>query len=135
MTVERYEDVSFGDELPEFTPDISLPTVVRFTNAAQMNFGRFTNHEEARKSGLPGAIVPGIMSQGILVALIHRWAPSAEVLSIDTIFRAPLIVDSEPTGRGVITDMNDEDRIVEIDVTLNNEENETRVLGNAIVKL
>ena len=135
MTIERYEDVAFGDELPEYTPDVSMPTVVRFTDAAQMNFGRFTNHEEARASGLPGAIVPGIMSQGILVALIHRWAPSAEVVSIDTIFRAPLIVDSEPTCRGVVTDMNDEDRVVEIDVTLSNEANETRVLGSAIVKL
>ncbi len=135
MTVERYEDVSFGDELPEYITDVSMPTVVRFTDAALMNFGRFTNHEEARASGLPGAIVPGIMSQGILVALIHRWAPGAEVVSIDTIFRAPLIVDSEPTCRGVVTDMNDDECVVEIDVTLNNEANETRVLGSAIVKL
>ncbi len=56
MTVERYEDVSFGDELPEFTPDVSLPTVIRFTDAALMNASRFTDHEEARKSGLPGAM-------------------------------------------------------------------------------
>ena len=135
MTVERYEDVSFGDELPEFTPDVSLPTVIRFTDAALMNASRFTDHEEARKSGLPGAIVPGIMSQGILVAMIHRWAPSAEIVSIDTIFRAPLVVDSEPTCCGVVTDMNDDERVVEIDVTLSNEANETRVLGSAIVKL
>ena len=97
MTIERYEDIQFGDELGDFTPDVSMAAVVRFTEAAQMNFSRFTDHEEARKSGLPGAIVPGIMSQGILAAMIHRWAPKAEILRIDTIFRAPLVVDS-PLG-------------------------------------
>ena len=73
-----------------------------------MTFARFHDHEEARKEGLPGAIVPGIMSQGILVALIHRWAPARGVRKIDTIFRAPILVDSHPVARGVVTDKNDE---------------------------
>lgn len=135
MAIERYEDVEFGEELPEFTPDVSMAKVVQFTRAAQMNFGRFTNHEEARKSGLPGAIVPGIMSQGILVALIHQWAPTAQIQKIDTVFRAPLVVDSAPSCRGVVTDMDDENHMLEIDLTLSNEEGETRVLGTARVRL
>ena len=133
--VNNYEDIEFGEELPDFTPDISMAKVVQFTEAAGMNFGRFTNHEEARKSGLPGAIVPGIMSQGILVALIHRWAPTAKIQKIDTVFRAPLVVDSAPTIRGVVTDMDDENHIVEIDLTLCNEEGENRVLGTALVRI
>jgi acyl dehydratase len=135
VTIERYEDIGFGDDLPEFHPDVSMPMVVRFTEAAHMRFGRFTDHEEARKSGLPGAIVPGIMSQGILAAMIHRWAPAATIQKIDTIFRAPLIVDSEPLCRGVVTDMNDDDRVIELDLTLTNEAGETRVLGTATVQL
>ncbi|MGE4606168.1 MAG: hypothetical protein AAEJ52_05440 [Myxococcota bacterium] len=135
MAVERYEDVEFGEELPEFTPDISMAKVVQFTEAAHMNFGRFTNHEEARKSGLPGAIVPGIMSQGILAALIHRWAPLAQIQKIDTVFRAPLVVDTAPSCRGVVTDMDDENHVLEIDLTLCNEDGEIRVLGTALVQL
>jgi acyl dehydratase len=135
MAVDRFEDVEFGEELEACTPDVSMPSVMQFTEAAHMNFGRFTDHEAAKKSGLPGAIVPGIMSQGILVAMIHRWAPNADIQKIDTIFRAPLVVDSEPTFRGVVTDLDDETRIVEIDLTLSNEANETRVLGTARVKL
>ena len=135
MTIERFEDIQFGDELGDFTPDVSMAAVVRFTEAAQMNFSRFTDHEEARKSGLPGAIVPGIMSQGILAAMIHRWAPKAEILRIATIFRAPLVVDSKPRGRGVVTDLDNEAKVVEVDVTLSNEADETRVLGTARVKL
>lgn len=134
-TVERYEDVDFGDELPELVPDVSMATVRRFGDVTGMTYWRFTDHEKARAAGLPGAIVPGIMSQGILVALIHRWAPGATVHKIDTIFRAPVVVDSQPVCRGVVTDMDDEARTVEIDLTMCNEAGETRVLGTALVEI
>jgi acyl dehydratase len=131
----RYDEVDFGAELPAFEPDVSLETVRRFVRAAGMGFGRFTDHEEARSQGLPGAIVPGIMSQGILAALIHRWAPGASIEKIDTVFRAPILVDSRPVARGVVTDKNDDTRQVEIDLTIHNEAKETRVVGTATVKL
>lgn len=130
-----YADIDFGDDLPEHRPDVSMPTVRRFTDTTRMTFSRFNDHEEARKSGLPGAIVPGIMSQGILVAMIHRWAPNAEVRVIDTIFRSPLVVDSEPVCRGVVTDMDDDERVVQLDLTISDEAGETPVLGTATVKL
>jgi acyl dehydratase len=133
--VLAYEDVGFGDELPELVPDVSMATIRRFGATTGMTYWRFTDHERARASGLPGAIVPGIMSQGILVSLIHRWAPEATVHKIDTIFRAPVLVDSQPICRGVVTDMDDENRRVELDLTVCNEEGETRVLGTALVEL
>ena len=131
----RFEDVEFGDELPELEPDVSMPKVREFTAAARMQNSRFNDHEKARASGLPGAIVPGIMSQGIMVAQIHAWAPNARVLKIDTIFRAPLLVDSNPRCRGVVTDLREDERVAEIDLTMVNEEDETRVMGTALVEL
>ena len=130
-----YAEVDFGEELPEFTPDITMPTVRRFTATTGMTFWRFNDHEKARASGLPAAIVPGIMSQGILVAMIHGWAANADVKRIDTIFRAPLFVDSDATCHAVVTDMDDDTKSVEIDLTITNEANETRVLGTATVAL
>jgi len=130
-----YDDVDFGAELPPIAPDVTLANVRRFTASSGMTFPRFNDHEAARKEGLPGAIVPGIMSQGILVALIHRWAPGAVVRKIDTIFRAPILVDSHPVARGVVTDRNDETRTLEIDLTIQNEAKETRVVGTATVEL
>ena len=90
---------------------------------------------QAREAGLPGAIVPGIMSQGILVGLIHAWAPNAEVQFVDTIFRSPLLVDSKATASGVVTDIDDDTKIIEIDLTLTNEKGETPVVGTARVTL
>lgn len=131
----RFDQVDFGDELPEWRPDVGLETVRHFANAAHMTFGRFTDHDEAREQGLPGAIVPGIMSQGILVAMIHAWAPDARIHFVDTIFRAPVLVDSQPVCRGVVTDRDDATHCVGLDLTLVNEAGETRVLGTAKVEL
>jgi acyl dehydratase len=130
-----FESVEFGEDLPEIAPDISLDNVRLFATASKMIADRFLDHEAARASGLPGAIVPGIMSQGILVGLIHRWAPNAEVLTVDTIFRAPLIVDSKPTASGVVTDIDEEAGIIELDLTLKNEKGETPVVGTARIRL
>jgi acyl dehydratase len=127
--------VEFGEELPALEPDVSLENVKRFVRAAGMSFERFTDHEAARREGLPGAIVPGIMSQGILAALIHHWAPGARILRIDTVFRAPVLVGSRPRATGVITDKDDARGTVEIDLTIQNEAHESPVVGTATVVL
>ena len=132
---KKFEDVEFGEDLAQIDVDVSLDNVKVFAKAAQMMAPRFIDHEKAREAGLPGAIVPGIMSQGILVGLIHRWAPNAEILNVDTIFRAPLIVDSKPTASGVVTDIDEETRVIEIDLTLQNEKGETPVVGTAKITL
>jgi acyl dehydratase len=132
---KSFQEVEFGEELPEMRPDVSLPNVQLFAKSAMMMASRFTDHEAARKSGLPGAIVPGIMSQGILVALIHRWAPNACILKVDTIFRSPLLVDTSPTASGVVTDIDDESKVIEIDLMLKNERGETPVVGTARITL
>ena len=131
----RIEDVELGDELPEERPDVSLETVRRFVKAAEMDFPRFTDHEAARADGLPGAVIPGIMSQGQLAAMIHRWAPGCSILTIDTVFRTPMIVGTAVVCRGAVTSVNDDDT-VEIDLTIISEASgATGVLGTAHVRL
>lgn len=135
MQPRAFEDVELGDDLPEFEPDVSMDTVRRFARAAGMYTARFTDHEGARKQGLPGAIVPGIMSQALLAAMIHRWAPGCHIQKIDTVFRAPIVVDSCPRCRGVVTDVDDDNHSVQIDLTVVNEQDETRIIGTATVDL
>jgi acyl dehydratase len=136
MSARAFESVEFGEDLPELVPDVSLARVQRFSAAVGMAGNpRFTDHESARRQGLPGAIVPGILSQALLAALIHRWAPGAQIRTIDTVFRAPVLVDSQPVCRGVVTHLDAPQRSVEIDLTIVNEIGETRVLGTAVVRL
>ena len=135
MTVNRITDVEFGDTLPVFDPDTRVDNVARFVKAAHWAAPRFTDHEAARAEGLPGALVPGIMSQGFLAAMIHRWAPKAEILYVDTVFRAPVIVDQPCHINGVVTDIDEATGEVEIDLTVTNDAGETRVFGTARAKL
>ncbi|MEZ5550514.1 MAG: MaoC/PaaZ C-terminal domain-containing protein [Pseudomonadales bacterium] len=135
MSVATLSAVQFGEELPVFDPDTSLANVIRFTEAAGWRGPRFTDHEAARREGLPGALVPGIMSQGFLAAMIHRWAPEARIEHVDTIFRAPVIVDDRYHINGVVTDIEEDSGLVEIDLTVTNDAGETRVFGTARVRL
>ena len=130
-----FDDVDFGDELPDTPADVSMQVVRLFADGSGMHATRFTDHDKAKKQGLPGAIVPGIMSQGIFAAKIHEWAPDADVKRIDTVFRAQLIVDTPIRVKGVVTDMDEETKTVELDLTILNERGETPVLGTAIVEL
>jgi acyl dehydratase len=135
MSVNTIADVEFGAELPSIAPDTSLANVRNFCDVAGWSGPRFTDHDAARELGLPGAIVPGIMSQGFLSAMIHNWAPNGRIVKIDTVFRAPVLVDSDHTITGVVTDIDEDNSQVEMDLTVTNEKKETRVFGTAVVAL
>ncbi len=135
MTVQTIADVEFGVDLPAFEPDTRLETGAKFATLIGWGGARFTDHEGARKEGLPGAMIPGVLSQGYLVAMIHNWAPEADIKKIDTLFRAPVIADDKHTITGVVTDIDEETMLVEIDLTVTNAKGETRVFGTASVGL
>lgn len=138
MAVSSLKDVEFGEELPTFEPDTSLKTGAAFARLigwGQGMGGRFASHEDAKKEGLPAAMIPGVLSQGYLVAMIHLWAPDAEVKSIDTVFRAPVIADDKHSITGVVTDIDEEHGLIELDLTVANEKGETRVFGTATISL
>ena len=134
-TVSNIADVEFGSELPSFAPDTSTDNTKRFGKHVGWDSPRFTDHEGARKEGLPGAIVPGVLSQGFLGAMIHRWAPDADIVAIDTVFRAPVLADKPHTITGTVTDIDEDEGTVEIDITITNEAGENRVFGTATAKL
>lgn len=133
--VENISDVEFGEELPTFNPDTSLDNVKRFGKYVGWGGPRFTDHEAARREGFPGALVPGVMSMGFLSAMIHQWAPSGQIVSIDTVFRAPVLVDQPHRITGVVTDIEEDGSIVEVDITISNAKNENPVYGTATLKL
>lgn len=138
MAISSLKEVEFGEELPAFEPDTSLKTGAAFAKLigwGEGMGGRFASHEDARKEGLPAAMIPGVLSQGYLVAMIHHWAPAAEIVKIDTVFRAPVIADDKHTITGVVTDIDEDEGLVEVDLTVANEKSETRVFGTATVRI
>ena len=137
MSVATINDVEFGEELATFSPDTSIERCTAFAQAVGWGDGRgrFSDHEKAKKQGLPGALVPGIMGMGFLATTIHNWSSAARIEKIDTVFRAPMIADQPLTIGAVVTDIDEEEGLVELDMTLKNEADETRVFGTALVRL
>ena len=135
MQITNFEELEIGDDLPEESPDVSMATVTAFCHSAKHVFERFIDHEAAKKEGFPAAIVPGIMSQGLLASMIHRWAPGSTILEIDTVFRGSLLVDSKITMTGAVTDIDEDERIVELDLAIVAEDGRTGVIGTAQVQV
>ena len=52
--------------------------------------------------------MPGILNQAYFSAMIHKWAPNATLLSIDTIFRAPVIADQVYSMQATVTDIDED---------------------------
>ena len=70
MTINTISDVEFGVDLPAFVPDTSLKTGSRF---AELAWGgpaaRFSDHERARKEGLPASEFQYIDDTSVGVAI------------------------------------------------------------------
>jgi len=135
METKNLQDVEFGEELPAYVPDTTLKRSAEFASIVGWEGARFSDHEKAKKEGLAGAMVPGILNQAYFSAMIHKWAPNATLLSIDTIFRAPVIADQAYSMQATVTDIDENAGIIEIDLVMSNEKKETRVLGTARISL
>ena len=136
MSIQTLSDVEFGEELPEFRPDTTLAASRAFAEAVgYAGGGRFEDHEKARAQGLPGALVPGIMGMGLLSRIIHEWAPTARIKQIDTVFRAPVLADHEHTISAVVTDIDEDQGEVVLDLAIKNTAGEARVFGTATVAI
>ena len=74
-----FEDVELGDEIGPLQTEATDYGVLEFCQVWD-NRGpsRFTDQAMAEESRLPGPIVPGIMSMGIMARLLTDWAGSAE---------------------------------------------------------
>ena len=135
MTINTIDEIEFGEELASFTPDTSLENCSKFAKAVGWGGPRFESHKGAREEGFPGALVPGIMGMGFMTSIIHEWAPSAKIEKIDTIFRAPMIADTTAIIGAVVTDIDSDKGLVELDMTIKNDVGEIRVLGTATVRI
>jgi len=134
--VNSFEDIKIGDTLGPLELFVSKDQCRAYANAMGMGgAGRFTDDEAARKEGLPGMIIPGNMSLGLLSKLVTDWIGSsnARLTRMSTTYRVPVQPDHTITIHGFITNKNPADRTTEIDVWMENEEAERLVTGTATV--
>ena len=136
-TVEYFEDIDIGDEIDELDICPTTEDVIRFVEVARMQSGRFTDHEYARKEGLPGAIVPGNMSLGFLARMLTEFFPTGTLKELTANFRATVPHNTPLTCSGVVTEKQSQgkEHLIFCDVMLGNAEGERYVQGTAQIAL
>ena len=133
---KTFEDIRIGDPLGPRREFISKDQNRAFAMACGLNAPRFIDDAGARAEGLPGAILPGNFSLGLLTRLVTDWLGScgARLTRIGTTYRQIVQPDHELTVQGFVTHTREEDRTVELDIWLENEDAERLVIGTATVK-
>jgi acyl dehydratase len=132
----KFEDLHIGDTLGPLELFVTKDQTRAYARSCGLDAPRFTDDEGAKKEGLPGMILPGNMSLGLLAKLVTDWigASGARMVRLGTTYRVPVQPDHTLTLSGFVTNAEPGERIAEIDVWIENEDAERLVTGTASVQ-
>jgi acyl dehydratase len=132
----NFEDVQIGTAIGPEEIFVSKDQTRQYARSCGLDAPRFTDDEGAKKEGLPGMILPGNMSLGLLTKLVTDWIADnkAKMVRLGTTYRVPVQPDRTLSLQGFITNTYSETRQVEIDIWIENEEAERLVTGTATVE-
>ena len=136
----RLADVEVGTELPEQTSRVTRADLVRYAGASgDLNVIHW-NERVAREVGLPDVIAHGMLTAGIAVRAVTRWAgdPGA-VVDYQVRFSRPVVVPDDGSGaeltvRGRVAAVGEDGR-VRVDLTVTSNGDKVLSLARAVVAL
>jgi acyl dehydratase len=128
--------LEIGDELPPVRFHLSSEFIAAYARELGIDWGRFTNHEEARAQGLPGQIAPGNLSLALISRCLLGWAPGTRIARFGTTFRALVLADQTVVVRGNVVEHHERagKTTYECDVWMENDEGERLVVGTATLE-
>ncbi|PKB70641.1 MAG: hypothetical protein BZY87_08890 [SAR202 cluster bacterium Io17-Chloro-G6] len=133
-----HDEVELGDEVgpvEKVATDEDVANFCEIWGAPTPN--RFTDSEVAAKAGMPGMIVPGIMTMAMMAQLLTDWGGPGSIKDLDLVFRQPVPHNRVLTLAATITDLREEEgeQLAECDILMTGAEGERYVGGKAIVIL
>ena len=133
-----FEDVELGDEIGPIEKVVDDGDVEAFCDLWGNEMpNRFTDQELAVKSGLPGPIIPGIMSMALMGQLLTSWAGTEALKDLDLVFRQPVPHGKPLKISATVTDTSrvNGDNLVTCDILMTGAAGERYVGGTALVAL
>ena len=94
-----FEDTELGDEIGPVELVATDENVANFCELwGNPMPNRFTSQEIAEAGGLPGPIVPGVMSMAIISQALTDWAGPESLKDLDLVFRQPVPHNKPPAN-------------------------------------
>ena len=133
-----FDDIEMGDEIGPIelvATDENVSTFCELWGNPMPN--RFTSQEVAEAAGLPGPIVPGVMSMAIMSQALTDWAGPEALRDLDLVFRQPVPHNKPLLISATVTDTRQEDgeNLIECDVLMTGTAGERYVGGTALITL
>ena len=133
-----FEELELGDEIGPLEIEASDQQVAAFCRIWDRETpSRFTDPKLAEQSGLPGPIVPGIMSMAMMARLFTNWAGAGALRDMDVVFRQPVPHNNPLVISATITDTRQEngENLIDCDVLMTGPGGERYVGGKAILSI
>ncbi len=133
-----FEDVAIGQELPPVSRGpIQVRNQVKWLSSTEDWEEMHYDYVYCRQIGLPDVISNGnfgYCSTG--GRMLTQWLGSEGVLTaFSTNYRAPTYINDTLTASGVVTAKSQDNKTVDIDVTVQNQRGEKAVIGTATARL
>jgi acyl dehydratase len=133
-----FEDIELGGEIGPRELVATDDNVVNFCRLwGNPMPNRFTDQAIAEASGLPGPIVPGVMSMAIMSQALTDWAGPESLKDLDLVFRQPVPHNKPLLISATVTDTRQEngENLIECDVLMTGTAGERYVGGTALISL
>ena len=131
----RYQEISEGDEAPSLSHDLTRTDLVAYAGASGDMNPMHTDEISAQKAGLPSVFGHGMFSMGLLGRALTDWAGVGNLAEYRVRFTKQTWPGETLTTRIVVTGKSEsaDGKRVTADVTLANQDGETKLAGSATV--
>lgn len=133
-----YDTVQVGDTIPALTkPAIGPLQLALFAGASGDHNPIHLDEQAAKGGGLPGVIAHGMLSMAFLGQVLTNWVPQRCIRNFSTRFAAMAFPGDVITCKGVVTAKRDTDgeKLVDLEITAENQKGERTLIGQATVAL
>jgi acyl dehydratase len=130
----KFADVNVGDEAPTLSHELTRTDLVMYAGAS----GDFNpmHHDEvaAQQAGLPSVFGHGMFSMGLLGKAITDYVGIGNLTRYKVRFTKQTWPGETLTSKVVVTAKREDDgrRLVDLEVTLSNQDGEVKVAGEAV---
>jgi acyl dehydratase len=137
MKLPRFDDVSVGHELPEWTAEpVARVTLALYAGASGDHNPIHIDPDFARTQGMPDVFAQGMLAMAYLGHVLTAWAPQSALRGYGVRFQAITHLGDSLLCRGRVVEKRDDgERRILIQVSAATTGGEIKLAGEALVAL